>query len=193
MTTAYCTIAQIKTSLNIAGSQDDTLLTRIALSCSDWLDRHCNVPSSGFQPSSSTRYYSSASLDRDGDLVLDVPLLELTSLTDGAGISILIADAQLFPINGSRKWRVHLKTADWQIASSEDRVAVTGKFGFSLTPSEAIVEAATMLSCWVFKRYQAALQDNAVSPELGTVIYGSAMPKQVVELLKPFRLGSRLL
>ena len=50
-----------------------------------------------------------------------------------------------------------------------------------------------MLSGWLFKRYQAALQDAAFSPELGQLTYSEAMPKQVRALLDPFRLGTRLL
>ena len=50
-----------------------------------------------------------------------------------------------------------------------------------------------MLAGWMFKRYQAALQDNAASPELGQILYGEAMPKQVMALLSPFRNGTVML
>lgn len=191
MTTAYCTIAQVKTSLNIAGSQDDTLLTRIVSGASDWIDRHCGWGDSGFQPSETTRYYDFRSLDEGGDLFLGFPLLTLASLLSGAGVAISTADAQLHPLNATRFYRIHLKTSDWAISSSEDRITVVGKFGYSLLPPSAVVEAAVMLSGWLLKRYQAALQDNSISPELGTVLYGSSMPKQVVEILRQFSSGKR--
>lgn len=192
MTTAYCTIAQVKTSLNIAGTQDDTLLTRVVTGASDWVDKHCGWGASGFQPAESTRRYGLQSLDiLDGDLILDMPLLSLTSLSDGSGNSLNTADAQLHPINATRFFRIHLKTLDWALSSSEDRVAVVGKFGFSLAPPDAVVEATVMLSGWLFKRYQAALQDSSISPELGTILYASSMPKQVVEILRHFSSGKR--
>lgn len=191
MTTAYCTIAQVKTSINIAGTQEDTLLTRIVSGASDWVDRHCGWGDSGFQPSESTRYYDLHSLNRNGDLFLGFPLLTLTSLSSGAGVAISTADAQLHPLNAVRYYRIHLKTSDWALSSEEDRVAVAGKFGYSLTPPSAVVEATIMLSAWLLKRYQAALQDSSISPELGTILYGSSMPKQVVEILRQFSNGNR--
>lgn len=191
MTTAYCTIAQVKTSLNITGTQDDTLLTRIVTGASDWVDRHCGWGDSGFQPAESTRRYDASSLDAGGDLTLDVPLLTLTSMSGGDGVAINAADAQLHPINATRYFRIHLKTLGWALSSTEDRVTVVGKFGYSVSPPSAVVEATIMLSAWLLKRYQAALQDSSISPELGTIIYSSSMPKQVVEILRQFSSGKR--
>ena len=50
-----------------------------------------------------------------------------------------------------------------------------------------------MLAAWLYKRYQAGLQDAANNVEIGQMMYSERMPKQVVALLAPFRIGVRLL
>ncbi len=190
----YCSTSQIRESLNISTVDDEGLLARLAESASGWIDRHCYLPTAGFQPSATTRYYSVENLE-GGELVLDAPLLSLTSVVNGISASIPTGSIRLFPLNGERKWRLHLlgSSYDWALASEEDRVAVQGKFGWSLTCPLPVAEACIMLSCWMYKRYQAALQDNSVSQELGTVIYGASMPKQVAEILRNYRLGRQIL
>ena len=70
---------------------------------------------------------------------------------------------------------------------------VTGAGAGRPPPPAPVREAAIMLTCWMFKRYQAAYrQDNAAVPELGQILYGEAMPKQVVALLT-FRNGTVML
>lgn len=189
--TAYTTIAAVKTSLNITASTDDALLTRIVSAASDWVDKHCNVITGGFAAAESTRVYTVSDLAADGDLVLDVPLVSLTTLTDGAGVAVPSGNIRLLPLNGVLKWRLKLVDDDFALSDSNAQISVKGKFGYSTTPSEGVAEATIMLAAWIYKRYQAALQDATANQELGSVIYSSAMPKQVVELLKPYRLGVR--
>ena len=47
-----------------------------------------------------------------------------------------------------------------------------------------------MLAAWLYKRYQAGLQDAANNVEIGQMMYSERMPKQVVALLAPFRVGA---
>ena len=70
---------------------------------------------------------------------------------------------------------------------------VTGVWGWSSAAPAPVKEAAIMLAGWMFKRYQAALQDNAASPDLGQLVYGEAIPRQVLALLAPFRNGMEML
>lgn len=191
--TAYTTIALVKASLDVSGNADDTELTRIVAAASDWVDRYCGVLTGSFAPAESTRYYSSENLAADGDIRLDQPLLSLTSVTDGFGAVVDSNNLVLFPLNGLLKWRIHRLDGAWGVDEYENFVTVVGKFGMSLTVPEGISEATIMLSAWIYKRYQAALQDATANAELGTVIYGESMPKQVRELLKPFRIGTRML
>ena len=195
---AYCSVSDVALALNLTANtgEDDAHLTRIVEAACNWIDRFCNVPSGGFAVTAdSTRYYIANDV-RGADLLLDVPLLAVTSITNGDMGTVSSTAYRLWPINGVRKWRVQLLStygSVWDVAEDDDTITVVGRFGYSATVPAAVREAAIMLSGWLFKRYQAALQDAAFSPELGQMTYSEAMPKQVRALLDPFRLGTRLL
>ena len=192
--TAYCTPNDIATALNIAGTQDDGWLTTLADSASAWVDAHCAVPAGGFAVAAdSTRHYDACALE-DGALQLDAPLVSLTSLTNGDGSAIGTTLVRLYPLNSGHYWSIHMLSSGpgWQWVQ-DGLFAVTGKWGWSTTPPTPVKEATVMLAAWMYKRYQAGLQDAANNVEIGKMMYSERMPKQVVALLAPFRIGVRLL
>ena len=192
--TAYCTANDIAQALNIAGTQDDGWLTTLADSASRWIDAHCAVPWGGFAVATdSTRSFDICALE-DGELRLDVPLVALTSLTNGDGNAIDKATVRLYPLNGGHYWSIRMLTTGpgWQWVQ-DGLYTVTGKWGWSTTAPTPVKEATVMLAAWMYKRYQAGLQDAANNVEIGQMMYSERMPKQVVALLAPFRIGQRLL
>ena len=192
--TAYTTANDVALALNIAGTQDDAWLTTLAASASAWVDAHCAVPSGGFAVASdSTRRFDVCALD-DGELRLDVPLVSLTSLTNADGSAVNVATVRLLPINGPHYWCIRMLSTGpgWQWVQ-DGLFVVTGKWGWSTNPPTPVKEATTMLAAWMYKRYQAGLQDAANNTEIGQMMYSERMPKQVVALLAPFRVGVRLL
>jgi hypothetical protein len=192
--TAYTTANDIALALNIAGTQDDAWLTTLADSASAWVDAHCAVPSGGFAVATdSTRHYDVCALD-DGELRLDAPLVSLTSITNADGTAINKATVRLYPLNSGHYWSIRMLSTGpgWQWVQ-DGLFAVTGKWGWSTTPPTPVKEATTMLAAWMYKRYQAGLQDAANNAEIGQMMYSERMPKQVVALLAPFRVGVRLL
>ena len=192
--TAYCTANDIAQALNIAGTQDDGWLTTLADSASAWVDAHCAVPSGGFAVATdSVRSFDACALE-DGVLRLDVPLVSLTSLTNGDGTAINKATVRLYPLNGPHYWSIHMLSTGpgWQWVT-DGLYTVTGKWGWSTTVPTPVKEATVMLAAWMYKRYQAGLQDAANNAEIGQMMYSERMPKQVVALLAPFRIGQRML
>lgn len=184
---AYCTAEEIESRLDITGSSYSFDLTELANVASDWIDMHCHVPSSGYQVTAdTTRYFDHCAIN-GRELVLDIPLLTVTSVTDGDGTTVSSANYRLTPRNGPRYNAITLLSSYyWRISDVDDEITVVGKFGYSLTTPTPVKEAALMLAGWIFKRYQAALQDNIVNQDLGQIVYGAAMPKQVCALLAPF-------
>ena len=192
--TAYCTANDIAQALNIAGTQDDGWLTTLADSASAWVDAHCAVPWGGFAVAAdSTRSFDACALE-DGVLRLDVPLVSLTSLTNGDGTAINKATVRLYPLNGGHYWSIRMLSTGpgWQWVQ-DGLFVVTGKWGWSTTAPTPVKEATVMLAAWLYKRYQAGLQDAANNAEIGQMMYSERMPKQVVALLAPFRIGQRML
>jgi hypothetical protein len=191
---SYCTATDVQVALNIEGTQDDGWLTGLTASASAWVDVHCGVPVGGFAVTTdSTRQYDVCGID-DGALRLDAPLVSLTSLTNGDGTAISTATVRLYPLNSGHYWSIRMLSTGvgWQWVQ-DGLYTVTGKWGWSATVPTPVKEATIMLAAWMYKRYQAGLQDAANNAEIGQMMYSEKMPKQVIALLAPFRLGVRLL
>lgn len=183
--TAYCTAADIRTALNITSTADDTRLTTLAGAVSTRLDRMYNLPDGGFAVSAdSVRYYDEYSVC-EGVLRLDMPCLSVTTLVDAASSTIPSNGYRLTPVNGERHWAIQLLSGYGWGWVTDGLITVTGKFGWSTAVPNDVHEAATMYAAWLYKRYQAALQDNTANQELGQLIYSEPIPKQVLALLPP--------
>lgn len=184
---AYCTAEEIQSRLDIAGSSYGFDLLELADVASEWIDKHCHVPTGGYEVTTATTRYFDHCAVHGRELQLDIPLLTVTSVTDGDGTTVATGHYRLTPRNGPRYTGITLLSSYyWQISDVDDEITVVGKFGYSLTTPTPVKEAALMLAGWIFKRYQAALQDNTVNQDLGQIIYGASMPKQVCALLAPF-------
>lgn len=189
----YCTVGDIQTALDLAGASNDLLLGGIITSASAWIDAHCGLPAGGFKVTAdTTRYYEVRSL-RGGMLHLDAPCLSVTTLLNADGTEVAANNRRLYPLNGGRYWQIRLLNGHAWFIVDEGLYAVTGRFGWSAIVPPPVSEATIMLSGWMFKRYQAALQDNAAAPELGQIVYGEAIPRQVLALLAPYRNGMEML
>lgn len=190
---AYTTAANIGTALNIEGEEYSAQLTGLAASASNWIDQYCNLPANGFAVAvDSTRQYGPDDV-HDGYLQLDLPLLTVTSVVNGDGTVLANGQYRTLPLNAQRAWMITPNSGyAWQW-SNDGLISITGKFGWSAMPPAAVVEACTMLAGWMFKRYQAALQDATANMDLGQLVYSEAIPKQVTALLTPFRSGKRFL
>lgn len=190
---SYCTEADVTGALDIQSSADTALLARLCAVASGWIDAHCGVPDGGFAvTTASARYYEVHAL-RGGMLVLDAPLLSLTSITNADGTTITPSNCRLYPFGQARAWAIRLLNGRTWAIVDDGLYTVTGAWGWSVVAPAPVREAAIMLAGWLFKRYQAALQDNAASPELGQLVYGESIPRQVMALLAPYRNGMVML
>lgn len=191
----YCTAAQIKGAgrLNITDTTYDTQLAEIITAASRWIDRYCvdGVTDAFAVSTDSTRRFDRESID-GMTLALDAPLLSVTSITNGAGTALQSTEYRLTPVNGRYATQVRMLSAGpgWEVGS-EEQVVIVGKWGFALTANmpAPVTEACAMLAGWMLKRWQMALADATANQDLGSVIYGESMPKQVLALLEPYRLG----
>lgn len=191
---AYCTESEIKQRLDINSATYDGMLGQLANVASDWIDAHCMLPQGAFAVTAdTTRYYDPSALSYEATLKLDQPIVSVTTLVNGDGVTLSGAAYRLHPRNASPYWSIRLLSGyAWQFGI-DGEIAVTGKFGWSLTRPKPVQEAAIMLSGWLFKRYQAALQDATVNLDLGQLVYSDPIPKQVTMMLAPFRAYGKML
>ena len=189
----YCTPLDVqqKGRLDIAGDAYDATLAALIGACSRWIDAYCRVPENGFNATATataTHYFGRSDIGTDDNtLMLDAPLLSVARLANGDGAVLASDTYRLLPRNGLPKWGIALLSGyAWQWAV-DGEIAVTGVWGAAATVPEPVREACIVLAAWMFKRYQAGLQDVTASPEIGQVIYAESVPKQVKALLAPYR------
>lgn len=196
MTVEYCSIFDLKSAgrLNIDANKYDDDMDSIVLAVSEWIDRQCRVQPGAFAVSEdSVQYYDACSVVKNR-LMLDDPLISITSVVDASGYTIPPERYRLWPYNTSPKRAIELlSTQTWFNWVTDGRIVVTGKFGYSAEVPLGVQEAALIYSGHIFKRWQAALQDATANAELGQVIYSAAVPKQVLALLAQYTDYSKIL
>lgn len=191
---SYSTADDLKTRLNISGSQDDALLSDLIDAVDEWIDRYCNRPRGAFAVAvDSTRYYGSSAVC-DQVLTLDSTILSVTTLTNGDGVALSSGAYRLHPRNEERHYQIRLlSTYAWNFPDLDSEITVVGAFGYSADAPAPVREASLHFAGWQFKRYQAALQDASVNFELGQIRYSKKVPETVLALLDQYVDRSKLL
>lgn len=193
ITNGYCTLNELKASLNITDSVDDTALEAAITAASrmvdDYTERFFFVNGSVGSPV--TRYYTAVD-------PYTINIDDITTITEVATDDNFdrtfetvwgTSDYLVEPINNPIKsWPYNRVLAigsyifPYQLPQS---VRIKGVWGFSAVPAE--VNMATLIqSSRIFGRRQSPF-GIAGSPDLGTVRLFSRLDADVEVLLRPFR------
>jgi phage gp36-like protein len=189
-TNGYCSLAELKASLDITDTIDDAILERAITSASRSIDRYC---ARNFYKVSTTRLFA----PRDSYICDIDDLVSLTTLrtTDDDNqvydITWSETDYQLEPLNGVVDGMVTPFTriraiGDYTFLTldGEATVEVTGMFGFNAVPDE--VNYATMIQASkLYKRKDSPL--GVISGEYGAMRVGVRLDPQVSELVDAWR------
>ena len=189
----YCTLAELKASLNITDSVDDTALETAITAASrmidDYTERFFYVNGSVGSPV--TRYYTA--VDPYTINIDDITTVSEVATDDNFdrtfGTVWSTTDYMVEPINNPIKsWPYNRVLAigsyifPYQLPQS---VRIKGVWGFSAIPAE--VNMATLIqSSRIFGRRQSPF-GIAGSPDLGTIRLFSRLDADVEVLLRPFR------
>jgi hypothetical protein len=193
ITNGYCTLAELKASLNITDSVDDTALEAAITAASrmidDYTERFFYVNGSVGSPV--TRYYTA--LDPYTINVDDITTVSEIATDDNFdftyGTVFTTTDFMVEPINNpikgfpyNRLLAIGSYIFPYQLPQA---VRVKGVWGFTAVPAE--VNMATLIqSSRLFGRRQSPF-GIAGSPEMGTVRLYSRLDADVEVLLRPFR------
>ncbi len=193
ITNGYCTLAEIKASLNITDSVDDTALESAVTAASrmidDYTERFFYVNGSVGSPV--TRYYTA--LDAYTINIDDITYVSEIATDDNFdftyGTVFTTSDYMVEPINNpikgwpySRVLAIGSYIFPYQLPQA---VRVKGVWGFSAVPAEVNM-AALIQSSRLFGRRQSPF-GIAGSPDLGTVRLFSRLDADVEVLLRPYR------
>ena len=190
ITNGYCTLAELKASLDITDSIDDSILERAITSASRAIDRYCGR---NFYKVTATRLF----VPRDNYIVDIDDLVSLTTLkttdddTQTFDITWSASDYQLEPLNGvvdgmpTPYTRIRaIGNYTFPLLDGEASVQIAGVFGFDSVPDE--VNYATMIQASkLYKRKDSPL--GVISGEYGAMRVGVRLDPQVSELVDAYR------
>lgn len=193
ITNGYCTLAEIKASLNITDSVDDTALESAVTAASRMVDDYTErfFYQNGTSGSPVTRYYTA--LDPYTINIDDIVTVTEVATDDNFdrtfGTVWTTSDYMVEPINNpiksfpyNRVLAIGSYIFPYQLPQS---VRIKGAWGFSAIPAE--INMATLIqSSRIFGRRQSPF-GIAGSPDLGTVRLYSRLDADVEVLLRPFR------
>jgi hypothetical protein len=190
ITNGYCTLAELKASLDITDAIDDGILERAITSASRTIDRYC---ARNFYKVTATRLYAPRE-----SYVCDIDDLgSLTTLrttdddTQTYDLTWSASDYQLEPLNGivdgmpTPFTRIRaIGDYTFQTLDGEASVQVTGVFGFNSIPDE--VSYATIIQASkLYTRKDSPL--GVISGEYGAMRVGVRLDPQVTELVDAWR------
>lgn len=136
-----------------------------------------------------TRYYDQRAtvFSEPQLLMLDEDLLEVTSLVNANGETVTLDSYWLEPANRLPAWGIRLKTTRTWSFSTDGRVGITGKWGYSLIPSDDVKRIVIRLA-YLFMQKRTATGDVEIvgnpSQVGGVLKYGSYVPSDIRDWLR---------
>jgi hypothetical protein len=190
--TQYATIAQLQTRLEISGTLSATqtanmnlALTNASAIIDEQTHRHFEAATD------STRLHDAlADVEKGRRLWLKGDLAVLTSITNGDGSSIALNAVMTEPSYELPFFAITLKGSSgksWTYNNDpEGAIAVTGRWAYSVTAPDAIVQATLRLAEWFYRQPSNALDLDRAVIVGNTTIAPSAIPADVFVILRPY-------
>jgi hypothetical protein len=194
VTNGYCTLADIKASLRITDSIDDTLLEQSINSASRMIDQYCNR---SFYSGSAGEVRYFAANDSFVTWIDDCQTITeiATASTDTSVYDIVWGsdDYQVFPLNGIANGGYSpitgvraVKDYIFPTWGEQALVRVTGTYGWQAVP-ESVKFATIIQASRLFKRLESPLGVAGVS-DIGIMRVGANIDGDVAQLINPYRL-----
>jgi hypothetical protein len=182
---AYTDATALKRYLGISASTDDTLLGECITRAQAVID---SITGRTFEASAdTTRYFDSCAID-GRELILDHDLCAITTVTNGDDVVVSASDYTVRPRNRTPWYALRLKLESevlWD--GTTDEIAILGKWAYSTTAPNTIVQVAIRLAAWFYKQ-----KDNHADMDRALVVgdmtvLPAKLPSDIAELLKPYR------
>lgn len=191
---SYATLTELKASLNITDSTDDTQLTAALTSASGWIDGYCGRTFTVASGTASRDYtpnamYDSLAID-DATTIVSVKLDD--DLDGSFATTLTSADYQTEPVNSVTDGIAYpinrlrpIQDGYWPVWNRQATVRVEATYGWAAVPS-AVNLACIMQSARLFARHGAPLGVMGFG-DMGVVRVSRFADPDVEMLLAPFR------
>lgn len=188
---AYCTPNDVIAYLGISSSGDNTLIADMVRHAQKAIESHTQRV---FEASSDTTRNFDARRDVcDLTLYLDHDLISITTITNGDGTTVSSSNYVTEPRNYTPYHAIRLKISSglhWEFDSNndaEDAISISGKWAYSTSAPNDIVQACVRLASYFYRQKDAQLFDVTATPELGILTIPQGIPQDVKLLLDPYR------
>lgn len=192
---AYLSTATLKTYLGISSTADDVLLASCISRAQAMIDRHCDRR---FEAAADTTRKFTVGKDTAGDvLTFDDDLAQITSIVtnaDGGAEAVTLAttDYVTLPRNDTPYYGVRILASSdeaWDYTDDpENGITVTGRWAWSVSAPDDIVQACLRLAAWLYRQKDNnADADRPLMTGDGVTIMPSRLPNDVVMILEPYR------
>ena len=190
----YATIDQVRRYLDNPNASGDLLIE-------ECIDRSQATIESGTQrifemPTDTTRKFT---LDAVQDelfvagrtlynvLLLDADLCQLTSIQNGDGAVIDLANIITNPINATPWSGLCLYDDYWQDDLPGGMIEITGRWAYSITPPHDIVQACIRLATYYHAQKDAQVFDTTAIFEGGVMTIPQGLPRGVYDTIVRYR------
>ena len=192
---AYATVDEMYEVLGNVNTDDADLLTFYLGAATKAIDRRTRRT---FQASGDSTKYLDAIAPYVADRYLHLSevgdICQITSITNGNGSTVSASAYVTEPRNvtaGEEPIRaVKLKENSavlWTYSGTwESAITVVGRWAYSLTPPDDIVQACKRLTAYYYRQKDAGTFDVVAAPEMGTITVPQGFPRDVAEILRPY-------
>lgn len=188
---AIITLSDLRAHIKIAGTADDTLLSFYINAAQDAIETHTRRTFDA-GTTTATRYYPNDTYTFNGQrLYLDTDLLSVSELVNGDGGTISASDYWLQPRNTPPYAIIELKTNEVWSFNTDGEVAVTGVWGYSGTAPYDVQDACRELATYYYRVRSSSVFETVGSPDGPSMPLPRGLPKNVADLLNPYRRRSR--
>ena len=188
--TAYTTVEAVKTYLAISGGADDVVLYDCVTRAQAYIEAETQRVFS--HAATGVARYFTPGRDTDGaTLWLDADLCAITSITNGDGATIVASKYTMEPRNVTPWYAIRLLGSSgisWTWLTDPDgAITVTGKWAYSATPPNDIVQATIRLASFYYRQREQKQFATESFPSVGVVVTPGSLPKDVTQTIAKYR------
>ena len=179
----------MSTSTSTTASVDNTVIQHCLDAAQAQIDRYTHRT---FEASTTAARYFDAIEDVDGrTLYLDDDLAAIASVTNGDGAALTSTSYVTRPVNETPYREIRIRSGSdnaWTYNTEpESAITVVGYWAYSTAAPDDIVHATVRLANYIYVQKDAGSFDVTVFPEAGVVTVPQGLPRDVQEILTPYR------
>ena len=187
----YASVELLKLYRGIDADDDDPVIAQVLLAAKAQVDSYCGR--TFVATGTSTRYFDAIDdVSEDGrTLYLDEDLAEITTITNGDDEVIASTSYVTRPVNDTPYRQIRIKSSSdvgsWTYDDDpESAISIRGRWAYGTNAPADVVQATLRLANYMYTQKDAGVFDVTAYPDAGLITIPQGIPRDVVELLRPY-------